>query len=143
MELTDYQKALLQVWLAARETMLLESWIAGAPLGESWLDTHARDGRGSSKRMVYVRMDHETAKAVPQCAGHSADRIAALLKGDGLPVANPLSAQRRAESLEQLVAELRTALRALVESQADGYAPPDDDPRMQAARAVLSKTGEG
>jgi hypothetical protein len=39
----------------------------------------------------------------------------------------------------EAVSGLLDALRDLVEAQSDGYAPPDNDPRMKAARAVLAK----
>lgn len=78
-----HQRNLLLTWLAARENMLSESWIAGAPLGRSYIDTRANGGKGITKRRAYVRLDHATAKAVPQCAGMSAARIIELLKGEG------------------------------------------------------------
>jgi hypothetical protein len=81
MELTDYQKHRLMVWLECQRATYAISQIAGYPLGNSYIDSRSNGGKDITKRRAYVKLDHETAKLVPQCRGRSAEQIAAILKG--------------------------------------------------------------
>ena len=72
-EITDAQAEKVEAWLAANAKVT--GWLDGYALGQSYIDTRARGGRGIGQRRAYVRFDHETAEAVPDLRGRGAGDI--------------------------------------------------------------------
>lgn len=67
----------LHRWLGARTT--IAGWLDGFSLGRSYVDTRQRSGKTYHDRAAYVRLDHATARIVPEMAGQSGDAVKAFL----------------------------------------------------------------
>lgn len=62
------QRQALETWIRASSTVT--GWVDGYGLGRSYVDARQGRDRGAVQRKAYVRLDHATAKAVPELAGH-------------------------------------------------------------------------
>lgn len=71
-EITDEQAVRVEAWLEANAKA--PGWLDGYALGGAYIDP--RSGRSAIKeRRAYVRIDDETARAVPQLRGKGANDI--------------------------------------------------------------------
>lgn len=72
--LTDDQVSALTEWTEAARTV--PGWLDGYGLGQSYIDSRAKGGKGYAERQRYVTLDHATAKAVPELQGAAWGEVA-------------------------------------------------------------------
>ncbi len=76
--LREDQMAALRRWLEARRTGT-PGWVDHPALGRSYIDMRQRGGKTYHARRNYVKLDHATARMVPELAGWSAAEIEAFV----------------------------------------------------------------
>lgn len=77
-DLRPDQVEALERWLSARAGA--PGWLDGYPLGRSYIDSRTRGGLTYHARKAYVRLDHATARMVPELAGRTGEEIRAHLR---------------------------------------------------------------